>query len=181
MRRLVSVIFLLALSVSILATGSLVMQSIGLPLHVGPQGPFSQIKPSQGQVLVQGFLDQSFVIAPTSWVLVCGIWIWRGRIRTKWNSSGFTQEAFDLLVKMKGGPTRMKLLQALNAPKDRSQLAQELKLDWKAVDRHVQLLQRYNFIKQDSAYGQIILYTITPDGDRLLHLMQELDAESSLK
>jgi len=75
----------------------------------------------------------------------------------------------------------MKLLQALNAPKDRSQLAQELKLDWKAVDRHVQLLQRYNFIKQDSAYGQIILYTITPDGDRLLHLMQELDTESSLK
>jgi len=75
----------------------------------------------------------------------------------------------------------MKLLQALNAPKDRSQLAQELKLDWKAVDRHVQLLQRYNFIKEDSAFGQIILYTITPEGDKLLHLMQEMDSESSMK
>jgi hypothetical protein len=181
MRRLFSIILLVALGISILSTSALIMQSIGLPLQVGPSGPFSPIKPSDGQVLVQGFLNQSFVIAPTSWIFVCGMWIWRGRLRTKWNSSGFTQDAFDLLVKMKGGPTRMKLLQSLNAPKDRSQLAQELKLDWKAVDRHVQLLQRYNFIKEDSAFGQIILYTITPEGDKLLHLMQEMDSESSMK
>jgi DNA-binding MarR family transcriptional regulator len=78
---------------------------------------------------------------------------------------------------MKGGPTRMKLLQALSVPKDRSQLASELQLDWKAVDRHVQLLQRYNFIREDSSYGQIVLYTITPEGDKLPRLMRELDSE----
>ncbi len=179
MRRIVGVIVLLVfLVISILSTASLVLASIGLPVHIGPTGPFSGIKPTGAQVFAQSFFDQSFIIAPASWAAVCGMWIWRGKMRSKWNSSGFTQDAFDLLVKMRGGPTRLKLLQALNAPKDRSQLAHELNLDWKAIDRHVQILQKYNFIREDSSHGQIVLYTITPEGDKLLHLIEELDSQS---
>jgi len=177
MQRSLAIVMLVALGVSILSTTALVMASLGLPLHVGPGGPISPIQPTGGELVAQSFFDQSYIIAPASWIVLSSLWIWRGRIRSKWNSSGFSQDAFDLLVKMKGGPTRMKLLQAMNAPKDRSQLATELELDWKAVDRHVQLLQRYNFIKADSSHGQIVLYTITPEGEKLLHLMQELDSE----
>jgi predicted transcriptional regulator len=177
----VTILFGAILAVSILSTASLIMMSIGLPLHFGTAGPFNPIQPTESQVIAQGFFDQSYVIAPASWILLSGVWIWRGKIRSKWNSSGYTQDAFDLLVKMKGGPTRLKLLQALNAPKDRSKLAQELGIDWKAVDRHVQILQRYNFIKQDSSYGQVVLYTITPDGEKLLQLIQELDSEGTTR
>jgi predicted transcriptional regulator len=175
--RSITVIMLIVLGVSILSTAVLVMASISLPVHVITGGPFSQTKPSETAVIVQGFFDSTYITAPASWAFLAGIWIWRGRIRSRWHSSGFSQDAFDLLVKMKGGPTRMKLLQALNVPKDRAQLAQELNLDWKAVDRHVQILQRYNFIKEESSYGQIILYTITPEGEKLLSLMRELDSE----
>ncbi len=102
------------------------------------------------------------------------MWIWRGKTRTKWNSSGFTQDSFDLLVKMKGGPTRLKLLNALGTPKDRSQLAQELRMDWKAIDRHIQLLTKYNFIREDAAFGAIKLYTLTIEGEKLLRLIKDL-------
>jgi hypothetical protein len=178
-RALPTIFALITLCISVLSSAALIMASIGYPISIGQgfAGPLAPVHPSEGQVVLQGFPNFSYVIAPTSWVILCGLWIWRGKVRSKWNSSGFTQEAFDLLVRMKGGPTRMKLLQALSVPKDRSQLASELQLDWKAVDRHVQLLQWYNFIREDSSYGQIVLSTITPEGDKLLRLTRELDSE----
>ena len=179
--RIVSILFLIVLAVSILATSALVLLALGLPLHVGPSGisnsPMS--RPSAGQNVLQDFFNESFAIAPASWAILCGMWIWRGKLRSRWNSLGFTQDSFDLLVKMKGGPTRVKLLNSLAAPKDRSQLAQEMGMDWKAVDRHVQLLLRYSFIKEEQAYGQVKLYTLTAEGERLLHLIQEMVKEEA--
>ena len=170
------VVLVLVMGVSVLSTSALVLQSMGTPLSVGPGGigGTSPIKPSGPQVLIQGFFDQAYIIAPASWALLCGMWIWRGKVRTRWNSSGFAQDSFDLLVKMKGGPTRVKLLNALDAPKDRSRLAQEIGMDWKAVDRHVQLLMRYSFIKEEQSIGSIKLYKLTPEGEKLLHLIQEM-------
>ena len=160
---------------SVLSTTALVLQVLGFPLSVGGGGGnISPIKPSGAQVAINGILDASYVIAPISWTALAAMWIWRGKTRAKWNSSGFTQDSFDLLVKMKGGPTRLKLLDALNTPKDRSQLAQELGMDWKAVDRHVQLLTKYNFIHEDASFGAIKLYALTVEGEKLLLLMKDL-------
>jgi predicted transcriptional regulator len=176
--RASTVLILAMLTISILATTALILLAFGLPLNVGPGGLVgtSIIRPSTAQIFVQGFFDDSFAIAPASWAVLAGAWIWRGKLRSKWNSSGFDQDSFDLLVKMKGGPTRVKLLNALAAPKDRSKLAQEMGMDWKAVDRHVQLLLRYSFVKEEQAFGAVKLYTLTPEGEKLLHLIQEMAA-----
>jgi hypothetical protein len=180
--RKVTALLLFALGVSILSTSALILQALGIPLSVGRVGPNSQIQPTGPEIAVNSFLDQAYIIAPLSWTAIFGMWIWRGKLRTKWNSSGFTQDSFDLLVKMKGGPTRLKLLNALAVPKDRSQLAQELGMDWKGVDRHIQLLMRYSFIREDAAFGAIKLYTLTPDGEKLLGLVKEMaDVEADAK
>ncbi len=47
-------------------------------------------------------------------------------------------------------------------------------MDWKAVDRHVQLLIKYNFIREDASFGAIKLYTLTTDGEKLLHLIKDM-------
>jgi len=118
----------------------------------------------------------SFALAPLGWVVVVGAWFWRGRVRSRWMALGFDSDVFQLFMKMRGGATRLKLLENLNAPKDRMQLAQELGLDWKAVDRHVQLLNKYGFIGEQAAYGNVKVYQVTPLGRMLLQLLDELTA-----
>ncbi|MFI5419694.1 MAG: winged helix-turn-helix domain-containing protein, partial [Nitrososphaerales archaeon] len=168
-------ILLVVLAVSILSTAALVLEALGFPLSVGGSGGnTSPIKPTGPQVAINGVLNVSYIVAPISWTVLSAMWIWRGKTRAKWNSSGFSQDSFHLLVKMKGGPTRLKLLDALGSPKDRSQLAQELGMDWKAVDRHIQLLIKYNFIREDASFGAIKLYTLTAEGEKLLRLIKDM-------
>lgn len=111
---------------------------------------------------------------PASWFLVGLAWIWRGRMRSRWKNAGFDADSFRLIVKMKGGPTRLSILKALAAPKDRLQLANELGLDWKTVDHHIRVLGDYGFIQATSSYGSIVLYGLTRQGEMLLRLMEEL-------
>jgi DNA-binding transcriptional ArsR family regulator len=76
---------------------------------------------------------------------------------------------------MKGGVTRLSILKALSSPKDRLQLAKELDLDWKTVDRHIHVLNKYGFVRETSAYGSIVLYGLTKQGEILLKLIEELE------
>ena len=62
---------------------------------------------------------------------------WRGKVRQKWTESGLECSVFELLARMRGGPTRTKLLEMLIQPRNKLQLANEARIDWKAVDRHV--------------------------------------------
>jgi DNA-binding MarR family transcriptional regulator len=105
------------------------------------------------------------------------MWIWRGRMRSKWTDLGFDSDVFTLFVRMKGAKTRIRLLDALSVPKDRLQLAEELGLDWKSVDRHVAVMKKYGFLDDKLAYGRVKMYQLTPVGLSLLKLLQELSKE----
>ena len=60
----------------------------------------------------------------------------RGKTRNRWTGSGMCAGVYELLVQMKGGPTRARLLALLAEPKNKLQLANELGIDWKAVAKH---------------------------------------------
>jgi predicted transcriptional regulator len=117
----------------------------------------------------------SLFVAPASWIFVVGAWIWRGRVRARWREVGFESDVFELFIKMKGGATRIKLLNALEVPKDRLQVAQEVGIDWKAVDRHMQILNKYGFVHEKATYGTAKVYEVTPLGNLLLRLYEELE------
>jgi len=123
------------------------------------------------------FQGNSLTIAPGSWLLVGGLWIWRGRMKSRWMELGFDNDVFTLFVRMKGGKTRLKLLDALSLPKDRLQLAQELGLDWKGVDRHIEILNKYGFVREEVAYGKVRMYALTSSGKLLLQLLDELSSK----
>ena len=155
-------------SLNSLATGTSTFGISGLPAAL----------PSSTQPTFQFLLANSPILSTASWALVGGVWIWRGRMRSRWESLGFDSGIFDLFIKMKGAKTRLNLMDALSMPKDRLQLAQELGLDWKAVDYHIVLLNRYGLVHEDRAFGNVRLYKLTKQGEVLLQLLKDFEKET---
>jgi DNA-binding transcriptional ArsR family regulator len=104
-------------------------------------------------------------------------WIWRGKVRSLWESVGFDSGIFELFMRMKGAKTRLSLLEAMSTPKDRMQLAQELGVDWKAVDYHIVRLSKCGLVREDLAFGKVKLYRLTNLGETLLRLLGEFNCE----
>ena len=102
-------------------------------------------------------------------------WIWRGTVRSRWESMGFDSQMFQLFMRMRGARTRSNILHTLSSPMDRLQLAQELDLDWSAVDYHVVLLNKHGLVKEDFAFGRVRMYRLTNLGESLLRLLGEFD------
>ncbi|MEW6604936.1 MAG: hypothetical protein AB1351_09665 [Thermoproteota archaeon] len=97
--------------------------------------------------------------------------IWRGETRAKWTESGLCCGVFELLVKMKGGATRMALLRSMQEPKNKLQLSHELDIDWKAVDCHIAKLIQFNLVEETLTVGTCKIYSITQKGRRALKLV----------
>ena len=151
--------------------------NLGTGINFYPaSGPLNSLPPTTQQAF-QFLLANSPVLSTASWALVGGVWIWRGRMKSRWESLGFDSGIFDLFIKMKGAKTRLNLLDALSRPKDRLQLAQELGLDWKAVDYHIVLLNRYGLVHEDHAFGNVKMYKLTKQGEVLLQLLKEFNKE----
>jgi hypothetical protein len=96
---------------------------------------------------------------------------WRGRIKQRWTESGLECSAFELLVRMRGGPTRATLLRLMTEPKNKLQLAREADVDWKAVDRHVDRLLECCLVRVVAIAGTCTVYSLTEKGMRALALL----------
>ena len=97
----------------------------------------------------------------------------RGKTRHRWTESGMCAGVYELLVQMRGGPTRTKLLGMLAEPRNKLQLANELGMDWKAVDRHVGRMLEFNLVQIAATAGTCTVYIATEKGRRALALASE--------
>ena len=70
-------------------------------------------------------------------------------------------------------------MHSLNEPKNKLQLATALGVDWKAVDKHVQMLDRNGLIHPAGTKGTATFYELTDKGIRLLQVLEELGADLS--
>jgi len=82
---------------------------------------------------------------------------------------------------MKGSKTRIGMIRALTVPKDRYQLANELGLDWTTVDYHIRVLLENGLVHEQTAYGNVKMYELTPIGSTLLKVLDETDSGHSPK
>jgi hypothetical protein len=96
---------------------------------------------------------------------------WRGTTRSRWTESGLCCGVFDLLIKMKGGKTRVIILKSLAEPKNKLQLANELGIDWKAVDAHIKKLLYYGLVFETTIVGTCRLYSISEKGKAAVELV----------
>jgi predicted transcriptional regulator len=81
---------------------------------------------------------------------------------------------------MRGAQTRLRLMRSLDEPKNKLQLATALGIDWKAIDRHVQVLERNGLIEAATTNGTATFYEVTDKGKRLLQLLEELGVDATL-
>ena len=59
-------------------------------------------------------------------------------------SRGFDKNIYNLMVKMKGATSRLSLLRGLETPRHRNDLAEITGIDWKEVDREINILFCYS-------------------------------------
>lgn len=97
----------------------------------------------------------------------------RGKTRHRWTESGMCAGVYELLVQMRGGPTRTKILELTAGPKNKLQLANELGIDWKAVDRHVEKMLEFNLVQVAAVAGTCRVYVATEKGKRALTLASD--------
>lgn len=67
----------------------------------------------------------------------------------------------------------MRLLGALDSPKDRHQLAQELRMDWKCIAQHMETLSRFRLVSEERTLGRIKMYQLTQSGRLVLQLFED--------
>jgi predicted transcriptional regulator len=117
-------------------------------------------------------------ILPITWGAVAGTVIWRGRVRSQWSRQGYDYDTFRLVAKMRGSATRQKLLESIRAgKKNKLQLANELGLDWKTVDNHVDMLLNARLVVEDGVEGTARFYSITENGRRVLLLLEQGESQ----
>lgn len=114
---------------------------------------------------------RSVLLTPASWIAVAGVWVWKGRVRSKWKGRNLDRGVFNLMLRTKGGKSRESILRELTIPKDRLQLAKALELNWKTVDYHIGLLMNEGLIQESGAYGNVRLYRLTSTGTALLQVL----------
>ncbi len=118
-------------------------------------------------------------ILPISWGAVAGALIWRGRIRSVWTRQGYDYETFRLVARMKGSHLRVRLLSTASLPKNRMQLAEELDVDWKTIDNHVEVLLKNKLIDEIAQVGNSKYYIISEHGKRILSLILSSNGNNS--
>jgi predicted transcriptional regulator len=123
-------------------------------------------------------LNDFGLTALISWVVFGAALIWRGHVRSVWGQSRFSYDTFRLLVKMRGAQTRVKLMHSLDSPKNKLQLATALGIDWKAVDKHVHVLEKNGLIEATSTSGTATFYEVTEKGKNLIQVLEQLGAEN---
>jgi DNA-binding transcriptional ArsR family regulator len=109
----------------------------------------------------------------SSWAIFCVTFFIRG-ISRRWRRLGFDKEVFQLMVNMRGARSRLTLLNYLDEPRQRAELSKLSGLDWKEVDREIDLLQHFGLTTVYAQSGSVKLYKLSEQGRLMLRLLMEL-------
>lgn len=86
-----------------------------------------------------------------------------------------------LLSLSRGADSRKKILKALlSGSKNCSQIAKEVRLNWRTVNRHLQILAKENMVKS-SGFGQRKFYKLTLTGEKVIRNFQQKSKKKSSK
>ena len=124
----------------------------------------------------------SLPLAAVGWVAVGAVLfqgritggVRRSRVKSLFASRGFPPDVFDLMVTMRGGVSRITLLENMETPRNRLELSELTGIDWREVDREVSILEKYGLVKIYAQSGTVKMYQVTEQGKLLRSLVEEL-------
>lgn len=73
------------------------------------------------------------------------------------------------LFKGRGGARRLTIMESLDMPRHRSEIANKTDTDWKEVDRNIKVLETANLVKMELSKDSSVLYELTEEGEKVLH------------
>ncbi len=80
-------------------------------------------------------------------------------------------------ITMRGGGSRITLLENMETPKNRLELSELTGIDWREVDREVSILEKYGLVKIYAQTGTVKMYQVTEQGKLLMNLVGELNGK----
>lgn len=180
LRGLQATILVSALALAIISTSFIAIDrlfSSAFPSALVPDVPSD----SPYQRLILGLRRHSFSVSAGSWLIVALALYWKGYVRRIWRLNGLDQEWFGLLVRMRGSRARQRLLRSLGVQRNRFQLAKELKMHWKAVHRHITILQQNGLASEVGRTGRRRLYLATSNAERVMKIIDQLEEQEKLR
>ena len=94
-----------------------------------------------------------------------------GTLRKRMSSEGFDRNVYRIFSG-RGGARRLAIMQALDTPKLRNEIASITNTDWKEVDRNVKILESVNLVKIQFSHGSLSVYHLTESGKELIEIIQ---------
>lgn len=143
-------------------------------------GPILEYPPSSPLIVFQTYSLPLSVLGWTATITLGLFQVREGRrysqARSLFISKGFNTDIYKLMIKMRGGSSRLTLLQHLDSPKHRFELSEVTGIDWKEVDRQIGVLEKHMLIKMYAQSGAVKLYEMTEQGRLLLKVIDELNS-----
>lgn len=130
-------------------------------------------------LVISSLYNNSPYLALSTWAAFLLTLYWKGAIRTFWRRKGYDYDIFKVISKMRGSSNRIKILQSLSMPKSRLQLANELGMDWKSIDGHIDILLKYNLVKEIVSIGTAKYLMTTERGKEMLKLLDNSAGEQT--
>jgi DNA-binding MarR family transcriptional regulator len=75
------------------------------------------------------------------------------------------------IFKGKGGARRLTIMESLNVPRQRNEVAKLTNTDWKEVDRNIRILEAANLVRLRTAKTAFPFYELTEQGEELLEII----------
>jgi predicted transcriptional regulator len=166
--------FLLIILLIIAASSTVFWLYLTFTAPVAPAAAPSLRAEAQAEGLAFSAETVTTWVSVASWLGVAATLAYKGLVRHMWSRSMFDYSVFRLMVKMRGANTRVKMLKSLEVPMNRYQLSKALGIDWKTIDRNVELLKSYGLIHEQPGEGGEKLYVLSPQGQQLLELLEKL-------
>ncbi len=135
---------------------------------------FSTFHDSNGFGTILSFLgDSSPYLSSVMWVFFLASLAFKGKTKSLWHDNGLDYDIFRILLKMRGGISRIEIMEVLSLPKNKLQIAKSLSMDWRSIDNHVNILLKNNLIDEMATVGTSKYYILTRKGKNVMSLIKK--------
>jgi hypothetical protein len=113
-------------------------------------------------------------LASVSWTFAIWSFIRLSRKdRRDWTSAGLNKDLADVMTEKRGALSRFRILKTLESPQHRGHVSDATSIDWREVNREVELLRGFGLVNSLGKIGKTEMYGLTGKGRITLDLIQK--------
>ena len=99
-------------------------------------------------------------------------------LRRELSGNGDNREVYRTFAS-RGGFKRLSIMESMESPRLRNEIARTTKTDWKEVDRNLRILKSIDLVKVQSLHESVSVYELTEKGREVLQLVKTILSETT--